>query len=83
MKQCSDIFNISVDELVSAVSQTNEFYGGFSLVSSRIVLPNGSVDPWHALGVTWDLTPELPAVFIKGGWSFYFYLYICSFFYSQ
>ncbi|XP_056296942.1 thymus-specific serine protease [Pseudoliparis swirei] len=66
VKQCSDIFNISVDELVSAVSQTNEFYGGFSLVSSRIVLPNGSVDPWHALGVTWDLTPELPAVFIKG-----------------
>ncbi|TNN39046.1 Thymus-specific serine protease [Liparis tanakae] len=66
VKQCSDFFNISGDELLAAVSQTNEFYGGFSLVSSRIVLPNGSVDPWHALGVTRDLGPELPAVFIKG-----------------
>lgn len=66
MKQCADLYNVSAEQLAEAVAQTNEFYGGYDIRSTRIVLPNGSIDPWHALGVTWDISPDLPAVFIQG-----------------
>lgn len=66
MKQCADLFAISSEQLAEAVAQTNEFYGGYDIRSSRIVFPNGDVDPWHALGITQNITSDLPAVFIKG-----------------
>lgn len=66
MKQCADFFNISAQQLAEAVAQTNECYGGYDIHSARIVFPNGSIDPWHALGITHDITPGLPSVFIKG-----------------
>ncbi|XP_041919513.1 thymus-specific serine protease [Alosa sapidissima] len=65
LQQCSDIFNVSVD-VVAAVRDTNEQYGGYGLRTSRVAFPNGSIDPWHALGVTQDLSQQLPAIFIKG-----------------
>ncbi|XP_034404108.1 thymus-specific serine protease isoform X2 [Cyclopterus lumpus] len=78
VKQCADFYNVSGEQLAAAVAQTNEFYGGYDIRSSRIVLPNGSIDPWHALGVTRDITPDLPAVFIKGKMHHRFYLDVQS-----
>ncbi|KAM9853549.1 thymus-specific serine protease [Aulostomus maculatus] len=66
VKQCADYYNISAEEVLEAVAQTNEYYGSYDIHSSRIVFPNGSIDPWHALGITQDISPDLPAVFIKG-----------------
>lgn len=66
VKQCADFFNVSAEQLAEAVAQTNECYGAYNIHSTRIVFPNGSIDPWHALGITQDITPDLPAVFIKG-----------------
>nr|XP_019950417.1 PREDICTED: thymus-specific serine protease [Paralichthys olivaceus] len=66
VKQCADYYNVSAEQLAEAVAQTNEYYGGYDIRSSRIVFPNGSIDPWHALGITQDITANLPAVFIKG-----------------
>lgn len=66
VKQCADFYNVSAEQLAEAVAQTNEYYGGYDIRSIRIVFPNGSIDPWHALGITQDITPDLPAVFIKG-----------------
>lgn len=65
LQQCADIYNLSTS-LDDVVQQTNEEYGGYDIRSTRIVFPNGSTDPWHALGVTKDITDDLPAVFIKG-----------------
>lgn len=65
LQQCGDIYNLST-LLDDAIQQTNEEYGGYDIRTTRIVFPNGSIDPWHALGVTQDITSDLPAVFIKG-----------------
>ncbi|XP_048016571.1 thymus-specific serine protease [Megalobrama amblycephala] len=65
LQQCADIYNLST-LLDDAIQQTNEEYGGYDIRTTRIVFPNGSIDPWHALGVTQDITSDLPAVFIKG-----------------
>ena len=32
----------------------------------QIVFPNGSIDPWHALGITKDVSATEQAIFIKG-----------------
>ena len=37
-----------------------------SLKASNVVLPNGSLDPWHALGITSTRRPSDPAVYIQG-----------------
>lgn len=66
LKQCADYYNISAEQVAEAVAQTNEYYGGYDIRSTRIVFPNGSIDPWHALGITQDIAADLPAVFIKG-----------------
>ncbi|XP_026881270.2 thymus-specific serine protease [Electrophorus electricus] len=65
LQQCRDIYNLT-GSVANAVQQTNEEYGGYDIRTTRIVFPNGSIDPWHALGVTSNITNDLPAVFIKG-----------------
>ncbi|XP_076000535.1 thymus-specific serine protease [Genypterus blacodes] len=66
VKQCADFYNISAEQLAEAVAQTNEYYGGYDVRTTRIVFPNGSIDPWHVLGITTDITHDLPAAFIRG-----------------
>ncbi|XP_057694055.1 thymus-specific serine protease [Corythoichthys intestinalis] len=66
VKQCADYYNVSAEQLAKAVAETNEYYGSYDIHSTRIIFPNGSIDPWHALGITQDIKAELPAVFIKG-----------------
>ncbi|KAG9348302.1 hypothetical protein JZ751_002037 [Albula glossodonta] len=68
VKQCGDIYDPSLtgSTIADAVVQTNEYYGGYNICATRIVFPNGSIDPWHALGITKDINDELPAVFIQG-----------------
>ncbi|XP_023699734.1 thymus-specific serine protease [Paramormyrops kingsleyae] len=68
LQQCQDMYDASLNAtaIADAVTQTNEFYGGYDVHATRIVFPNGSIDPWHALGITQDISDDLPAVFIKG-----------------
>ncbi|XP_077397024.1 thymus-specific serine protease [Festucalex cinctus] len=67
VKQCADFYNITAEQLAEAVAETNEYYGSYDIHgATRIVFPNGSIDPWHALGITQDIRADLPAVFIKG-----------------
>lgn len=66
MKQCAYFYNVSAEQLAAAVAETNEYYGSYNVHSTRIVFPNGSIDPWHALGITQDINPDLPAVYIQG-----------------
>lgn len=38
----------------------------YFLSVNQIVFPNGSIDPWHALGITKDVSATEQAVFIEG-----------------
>ena len=46
---------------------TNAYYGGRdNMNSSYIILPNGSFDPWHALGKLTSSDPTIVPVVIQG-----------------
>jgi pimeloyl-ACP methyl ester carboxylesterase len=44
---CSSIYRFDLDP---DTDWTNAYYGASDLTSSKTVLPNGNIDPWHALG---------------------------------
>ncbi|KAG0722922.1 putative serine protease K12H4.7 [Chionoecetes opilio] len=66
--QCQDVFGSRFTEKVirSGIQRTNTLYGGYDLKVTRVVFPNGAIDPWHALGVTTDLSSGATALFING-----------------
>jgi hypothetical protein len=67
-QQCVDIFGpqFTVQAITDNVAWTNTYYGGKDVEGSEIVFPNGSIDPWHALGIIESLSPTETAVFIQG-----------------
>jgi len=48
---CEELFGITIDQVAFSINNTNERTGGWGLSGSRILIPNGSVDPWSAGGV--------------------------------
>uniref|UniRef100_G3U346 Serine protease 16 n=1 Tax=Loxodonta africana TaxID=9785 RepID=G3U346_LOXAF len=68
VQQCSDLFGpeFDYDLINTGVMSTNAYYGGFNVTGSKIIFSNGSFDPWHPLGITKDISKDLPTVFIKG-----------------
>lgn len=67
LKQCMDIFGeqFNATNINRGIDWTNANYGGYGMTATRIIFPNGSIDPWHALSFTED-TKDLIAIFIKG-----------------
>ena len=67
-KVCYDVFNITQSAVLQSVYKTNSYYGGKDIPTNvtNIVFPNGSIDPWHVLGITQNITDQLPAIFING-----------------
>jgi hypothetical protein len=67
VRQCSDIFGskFSPAFLRDAIDRTNTIYGALKLRLERVVFPNGSIDPWHALGITNNNTGN-DAIYIEG-----------------
>lgn len=50
----------------AAADWTNSNYGALDIAVSRVVFVHGSVDPWHALGITKTQENDAPAIYIKG-----------------
>jgi hypothetical protein len=65
-QQCIDIFGPKFNSasIQSSIDRTNRMYGGLDLSVSNVVFVHGSFDPWHALGVTKDLSPDATAILI-------------------
>jgi pimeloyl-ACP methyl ester carboxylesterase len=68
VQQCADIFGDKFKQSVieKGINRTNIDYGGYGMKVTKVVFPNGSIDPWHALGFTKDISPDATAIFIKG-----------------
>jgi len=68
IQQCSDIFGKSFTKelLYRAVDRHNTIYGGMDLKATRVAYVHGSIDPWHAVGITKTRIPQSPAIFIQG-----------------
>ncbi|XP_064615454.1 putative serine protease K12H4.7 [Liolophura sinensis] len=70
LQQCSDVFGSKFTEtlLKRGVERTNLNYGGIFFKGSKVIFPNGSLDPWHTISITMnspnmdDITP----IFING-----------------
>ncbi|KAK3872567.1 hypothetical protein Pcinc_022357 [Petrolisthes cinctipes] len=67
-RQCREIFGprFTPELIDNAVKRTNTVYGGRHPSVTRVVFPNGSIDPWHTLGVLHDISPNATALFING-----------------
>lgn len=68
IQQCKDIFGprYTASFLNGAVGRTNIIYGALDIEVTNVVFVHGSVDPWHALGITVTRDHGAPAIFIKG-----------------
>lgn len=69
-KQCEQIFGQKYDDklLKNAVYRTNTIYGDLKINVGNVVFVHGSVDPWHALGITHLQDNDSPyeTIFING-----------------
>ena len=65
---CTDIFGpkFTMDLLEKGIKATNNEYGGLDLMVSNVVFVHGSIDPWHAVGITQNAPAETSAIFIHG-----------------
>ena len=70
VQQCRDIFGPKFNEsaIVEDIKWTEMNYGGrnISKDTQNIVLPNGSIDPWHALGILKSVNIYVTTIYIKG-----------------
>ncbi|CAB4063745.1 unnamed protein product [Lepeophtheirus salmonis] len=67
--QCIDIFGTHFNKklLENGIRRTNLLYGGKNPTGiTNIVYVHGSFDPWHAMGITKDLSEKATAIFITG-----------------
>jgi hypothetical protein len=67
-QQCIDIFGdeFNGDYLSKAVANTNTIYGARNIRVDRVLFPNGSIDPWHALGLTKFTFHDSRSLYING-----------------
>ncbi|XP_065160833.1 putative serine protease K12H4.7 [Atheta coriaria] len=68
IQQCVDIFGMKYNAsfLEDAVERTNILYGALNIDVSNVVFVHGSIDPWHALGITKTVNQNAPAIYIEG-----------------
>ncbi|CAJ1405315.1 unnamed protein product [Effrenium voratum] len=73
---CRLLFDISPEEVRENIESTNSFYGGADIdapwidwnavKATRVVFPNGEVDPWHWEGCLVSPRPSVDTIFVKG-----------------
>ncbi|VDO80010.1 unnamed protein product [Haemonchus placei] len=66
--ECTHIFGSDLNSATIAahVAHINDYYGGRNMKSSYIILPNGNIDPWHALGKLNSTISTIVPVVIDG-----------------
>jgi hypothetical protein len=64
--------NVRFDDefLNKSVMKTNTYYGQLSPGTTNVIYVHGTIDPWHALGLTKSSDPDLPTILIEGEYFF-------------
>lgn len=52
--------------LDNSIKRTNIYYGALHPDTTNVIYIHGSIDPWHALGLTTTTNPNMPTIFIEG-----------------
>ncbi|KAE9550921.1 hypothetical protein FO519_005857 [Halicephalobus sp. NKZ332] len=66
---CTDVYGPSFNRssIDNSIAFTQAGYGGIqNYTATNVVLPNGSLDPWHALGLYTDGTQGVISILING-----------------
>jgi serine protease 16 len=63
---CQAAFGIGSALIKPRVEWSNVYYGGWSPAGSRILFPNGEIDPWHAASVLQSISADEPALWVVG-----------------
>merc|ERR1712216_756544 len=63
---CQRAFGLSPDVVASNVQFSNLMYGADAPQGSRILFPNGDVDPWSGLGVLASPAASEPVMMVSG-----------------
>mmetsp|Transcript_1312 Transcript_1312/g.4564 ORF Transcript_1312/g.4564 Transcript_1312/m.4564 type:complete len:511 (+) Transcript_1312:65-1597(+) len=66
LDSCQSSFGITAEEVAQNVAYTNEYYGGSEPAGTRVMWPNGEVDPWQALSVLVQPNREQPIMMVTG-----------------
>jgi pimeloyl-ACP methyl ester carboxylesterase len=68
-QQCRYLFGpqFTLEYTAKGINNTLAYYGGTPFKTTRIFMPNGAFDPWHAVSVTQSDDPDLLAYVIKDG----------------
>ncbi|KAG8322017.1 putative serine protease K12H4.7 [Homalodisca vitripennis] len=68
LQQCSEIFGdkFTDKEIYDGAYRTNAIYGGLDLQATKVVYVHGTIDPWHALGITSTAVSGATAILING-----------------
>jgi len=62
---CLTAFDIDADTVNRQIEYTNAMYGGSHVQATRVMYPNGQIDPWHALGVLSAPNAEEPTLWVQ------------------
>jgi hypothetical protein len=69
-RECRDVYGstFSPEFIQKGIFWTNANYGGKKIKVTRVIFVNGSIDPWHALGITSQnqTTDDNLVIFIDG-----------------
>jgi hypothetical protein len=63
---CKRMFDIDEDAVQEQIDATNDCYGADQPKGSRILFPNGNVDPWSGCGVLEAPTDDEPVMMVDG-----------------
>lgn len=65
-EMCQQSFNISQSSVDDNIEFANAMYGGKNIQGTRIMYPNGEIDPWSSLGVLESPNDQEPVLWVKG-----------------
>ena len=66
LEMCARAFDMDKDSVYENIAFANDMYGGDNIQGTRIMYPNGEIDPWRANGVMSPPNDQSPVLYVEG-----------------